>query len=123
MAMFPRRQRFPGIARGQRETAAVLPGVELVGFGELPDFLEDLIDFLLAGQLGLEERDGLFQRGDLAFEVADGAGGVVQFAQLGALGLDLVKHGGGGHAGACGFTCKTLPFDLTTIQQAQGVTG
>lgn len=30
--------------------------------------------------------------------------------------LDLskiaVKHGGGGHKGACGFTCKTLPFPL-----------
>jgi len=24
------------------------------------------------------------------------------------------KHGGGGHRGACGFTSKTLPFDLTT---------
>lgn len=23
-----------------------------------------------------------------------------------------VKHGGGGHKGACGFTCKTLPFSL-----------
>lgn len=31
--------------------------------------------------------------------------------------LDLssiaVKHGGGGHRGACGFTCKTLPFTLS----------
>lgn len=31
--------------------------------------------------------------------------------------LDLsviaVKHGGGGHKGACGFTCKELPFSLT----------
>lgn len=31
--------------------------------------------------------------------------------------LDLsqlaVKHGGGGHRGACGFTCKRLPFSLT----------
>lgn len=24
------------------------------------------------------------------------------------------KYGGGGHRGACGFTCKTLPFDLIT---------
>ncbi len=26
------------------------------------------------------------------------------------LSLIAVKHGGGGHRGACGFTCKTLPF-------------
>lgn len=25
-----------------------------------------------------------------------------------------VKYGGGGHKGACGFTCKTLPFQLPT---------
>lgn len=28
------------------------------------------------------------------------------------LSLIAVKHGGGGHRGACGFTCKTLPFTL-----------
>lgn len=28
------------------------------------------------------------------------------------LSLIAVKHGGGGHRGACGFTCKKLPFDL-----------
>jgi oligoribonuclease NrnB/cAMP/cGMP phosphodiesterase (DHH superfamily) len=29
------------------------------------------------------------------------------------LSLLAVKHGGGGHRGACGFTCATLPFELT----------
>ncbi|HUD75557.1 MAG TPA: hypothetical protein VMQ76_10825 [Terracidiphilus sp.] len=28
------------------------------------------------------------------------------------LSLIAVKHGGGGHRGACGFTCQTLPFSL-----------
>ncbi len=28
------------------------------------------------------------------------------------LSLIASKHGGGGHKGACGFTCKTLPFSL-----------
>lgn len=28
------------------------------------------------------------------------------------LSLIAVKHGGGGHRGACGFTCETLPFNL-----------
>ena len=28
------------------------------------------------------------------------------------LSVIAVKHGGGGHRGACGFTCKTLPFGL-----------
>jgi len=28
------------------------------------------------------------------------------------LSIIAVKHGGGGHRGACGFTCKALPFQL-----------
>lgn len=35
-------------------------------------------------------------------------------------GVDLspiaVQHGGGGHAGACGFYCSELPFELTSIR-------
>lgn len=31
------------------------------------------------------------------------------------LSLIAVKHGGGGHRGACGFTCAALPFNLTDL--------
>lgn len=31
------------------------------------------------------------------------------------------KYGGGGHAGACGFSCTDLPFDLATIEPIREV--
>jgi hypothetical protein len=34
------------------------------------------------------------------------------------LSLIAVKHGGGGHRGACGFTCSTLPFALAALEKA-----